>query len=235
MEAISETREIVARANNMANFLERVDTLRSELSGRESKYFKTTSGSQRELYLALGGVRLKQPLRSCTTVGCSPILCPSIGSKVDESMERAVLTVLYEELELAISVRNCRMNVKEEDMGLEPRSWFQLTQCFQADWSIVSFEKPLVSNRFLIHTTRLEGNSSTELMGVVPVLASVAKDDAELEHEEFRGETKVEITREGTLEQDLLYLSLSWLRSEELVRTGEKRSRETPSNSTRKP
>lgn len=89
------------------------------LSGRESKYFKTTSGSERELNLDFGGLKLKQPMRSCTTVGFSPILCPSIGPKVDESIARAVLTARYEELELALSVRNCKL-----EMGCEPRSCF---------------------------------------------------------------------------------------------------------------
>ncbi len=76
---------------------------------------------------------MKQPFSNCTTVGCSPILYPSMGSRVEESIERDVLTELYEEPELAISVRNCRMIIKEEDKVSEHCLWFQLTQFFQAD------------------------------------------------------------------------------------------------------
>ena len=90
--------------------------------------------------------------------------------------------------------------------------------------STVSSEKPLLSNCFLITSTRLGGISSTELMGVALVLVSIARDDAVLAPEENRspfpteGETKVERAKEDKQEQDLLSLSLTWLSSEEYPR-----------------
>jgi hypothetical protein len=49
-ETISDTREKAARTNNMANFLDNVETLRSALLGKKSKNFKTPSGFYSELF-----------------------------------------------------------------------------------------------------------------------------------------------------------------------------------------